>query len=223
MNERGKIKLTMSGLRAIKQNGFTIVELLIVIVVIAILASITVVSYNGISQRARNTTRLAAVKQAEQAVQLAVVSNSAATVRDTLNVMSGGARIACVGTGHPDSVSGTPYCGRYQTSAPYASQSTSFNTLLQNSGSLPNMGTYQRVQASDGDVVTGPFLQLMTVDGTSRLVLEFNLEGQNEKCSTSPLVYGTSGSYTLTKPGSGADYSSTGSGVTECRYVVADI
>lgn len=37
------------------KNGFTIVELLIVIVVIAILAAITVVSYNGIQQRASNT------------------------------------------------------------------------------------------------------------------------------------------------------------------------
>lgn len=35
-----------------KQKGFTIVELLIVIVVIAILAAITVVAYNGIQARA---------------------------------------------------------------------------------------------------------------------------------------------------------------------------
>lgn len=38
-----------------KAKGFTIVELLIVIVVIAILAAITIVSYNGISNRARET------------------------------------------------------------------------------------------------------------------------------------------------------------------------
>jgi type IV pilus assembly protein PilA len=35
----------------IKQSGFTIVELLIVIVVIAILAAISIVAYNGIQQR----------------------------------------------------------------------------------------------------------------------------------------------------------------------------
>ena len=38
----------------VKQRGFTIVELLIVIVVIGILAAITVVAYNGIQARATN-------------------------------------------------------------------------------------------------------------------------------------------------------------------------
>lgn len=38
-----------------KQHGFTIVELLIVIVVIGILAAIVIVAYNGVQDRARQT------------------------------------------------------------------------------------------------------------------------------------------------------------------------
>ena len=44
--------LGKSMLMRIKQQGFTIVELLIVIVVIAILASIAVVGYGGLTRRA---------------------------------------------------------------------------------------------------------------------------------------------------------------------------
>lgn len=43
-------------------RGFTIVELLIVVVVIAVLSSVTVVSYNGIMRQASNTTRAAEVQ-----------------------------------------------------------------------------------------------------------------------------------------------------------------
>ncbi len=41
----------------ISKSGFTIVELLIVIVVIAILAAISIVAYNGVQQRARDSKR----------------------------------------------------------------------------------------------------------------------------------------------------------------------
>ena len=44
--------------------AFTIVELLIVIVVIAILAAITIVAYNGIQDRARASAASAALSSA---------------------------------------------------------------------------------------------------------------------------------------------------------------
>ena len=50
-------------------QAFTIVELLIVIVVVAILAAITVVAYSGIQQRARNTQVITGVNQYVKAIQ----------------------------------------------------------------------------------------------------------------------------------------------------------
>lgn len=52
------------------RHGFTVVELLTVIVVIGILATITFVAYNGITQRARNTDRLNEIKSWESAFKL---------------------------------------------------------------------------------------------------------------------------------------------------------
>ena len=53
-----------------KQKGFTIVELLVVIVVIAILASISVVSYNGIQQRGRDAARTTAIRSIQKAIEM---------------------------------------------------------------------------------------------------------------------------------------------------------
>lgn len=58
-----------------KAYGFTIVELLIAIVVIAILAAITVVSYNGITQRANNASVRSAARNALNVVRGYVAAN----------------------------------------------------------------------------------------------------------------------------------------------------
>jgi prepilin-type N-terminal cleavage/methylation domain-containing protein len=53
-----------------QQLGFTLVELLIVVTVIAILATITIVAYNGIQQRGRDTVRLSDVAAIKKALEL---------------------------------------------------------------------------------------------------------------------------------------------------------
>lgn len=62
-----------------KQKGFTIVELLIVVVVIAILASITIVSYAGITARANNVAVVSDIRGMAQKIEAyALTENSGA-------------------------------------------------------------------------------------------------------------------------------------------------
>ncbi len=62
--------------KQIKSRGFTIVELLIVIVVIAILAAITIVAYNGIQNRAKTSAGQAAANALVKKVEAFNTLNS---------------------------------------------------------------------------------------------------------------------------------------------------
>lgn len=53
-----------------KQSGFTIVELLIVVVVIAILAAITIVAYNGIKEKAAYASMRSEIASINKAILL---------------------------------------------------------------------------------------------------------------------------------------------------------
>ena len=57
------------------KHGFTIVELLIVIVVIAILAAISIVAYVGISAQAEVSRKKSEVKQIQKSIEVASVDN----------------------------------------------------------------------------------------------------------------------------------------------------
>jgi type II secretion system protein G len=89
------------------RKGFTIVELLVVIVVLAILTSIVVVTYSGVHEKARDTTRL----------------NDATAIKEALETYR-----ASKGT-YPASVAG-PYNGWDSSADP----AKSFLTNLQQSG-----------------------------------------------------------------------------------------
>lgn len=75
-----------------KYSGFTIVELLIVIVVIAILATISVVAYNGIQSRANDSRVTADLTSLKKAIQLARIQESKTTYQITGN---GCSRCSC--------------------------------------------------------------------------------------------------------------------------------
>ncbi len=99
-----------------KQSGFTIVELLIVIVVIAILAAITIVAYNGIQQRSHTTSAKTAAENLAKKIEAynAVnnqypASNTATLMTAALNGLTDsslqGSGITIAASGKPDATS----------------------------------------------------------------------------------------------------------------------
>ncbi len=62
------------------KSGFTIVELLIVIVVIGILAAITIVAYNGVQDRARNAALKSEMNQLQKKIQVDALQQDGDTV-----------------------------------------------------------------------------------------------------------------------------------------------
>jgi prepilin-type N-terminal cleavage/methylation domain-containing protein len=70
------------------QRGFTIIELLVVIVVIAILAAITIVAYNGIQQQARGSAMSAELAQVGKAVELYKATSQTARYPSSLTQLT---------------------------------------------------------------------------------------------------------------------------------------
>lgn len=120
------------------KSGFTIVELLIVIVVIAVLAAITVVAYNGIQNRANNTKTSQALTAWIKALNQYKIDES--------KWPNG---YACLGEGYAFGPDGTASSGgqcRQTTSTNMVGESAPFKALMQKyfnntAGPLPAMVT----------------------------------------------------------------------------------
>ena len=92
-----------------KQTGFTIVELLIVIVVIAILAAITIVAYTGISDRAKQSAAASEIQQAAKSLEANKVLNNATYALDWTAARAAGVKVGDDTTVQYYS-NGTSYC-----------------------------------------------------------------------------------------------------------------
>jgi prepilin-type N-terminal cleavage/methylation domain-containing protein len=114
------------------QYGFTIVELLIVIVVIGILAAITIIAFNGMNAKARNIRTISVVQSYNKAL------SSYRAVNSSYPPVNAGR--ACLGTGYSDTnADGTGDCG--ETANIASEDTTFFNSLRSIITSQPVVNT----------------------------------------------------------------------------------
>lgn len=71
--------MTLQDIKTRKESGFTIVELLIVIVIIAILAAITIIAYNGIQNRSKTASAQSAANNFQKKAEAYNADSTAST------------------------------------------------------------------------------------------------------------------------------------------------
>lgn len=146
-----------------KKEGFTIVELLIVVVVIGILAAIVIVAYNGITASANKVAITSELKQWHKLFQLYHAQYGQYPKPSATPTTGGGpgANIDdgyCLGTGFPQS-GGTKYCYAYSNTPWQVAESTGAILLTE----LSKVGTPPKDSAKYvyGNVV-GPLLRWLS-------------------------------------------------------------
>lgn len=118
-----------------RAEGFTIVELLIVVVVIAILAAITIVSYNGIAVRAQQTTVLSDASNAAKSMETDNVADGG--YQSTPGAVSGGRGIrASQGNSFTFYSTPTTYCITISSSNPRV-----LSYYVSHTSSSPSLGS----------------------------------------------------------------------------------
>lgn len=166
------------------KSGFTIVELLIVVVVIAILAAVSIVSYTGIISRTYNTSIIESVNSYRNAIMQYSVING------TYPLVNGG---ACLGQGYTDR-NGDGYVDCGDTDF-VANQQSYFDTQLKtimktlptvNTGGVPVVFS-SPVRTWIGATIT--YWDQFKVNGTvTPLYMMYTIFGSNADCKLNGVV-----------------------------------
>ncbi len=181
-----------------RQSGFTIVELLIVVVVIGILAAIVTVAYTGITQRAQQASIQSGVSQMTKLLSVYLATNgSYPTVGGTTCLAGWKAAQTC-----------------HISSGNDPARNSSLESELQTVGTIPSF---------PNDVHSGYWGLTLYYDANdtfagqpARYTLYWTIPGDSQDCDAPNSVSKSGDVYTL------ASFYSTWSGTTNCRTLLPD-
>ena len=217
-----------------KPRGFTIVELLVVVVVISILSAIIIVTYNGIQQNARNTARVQTVDAILKSMALYQAENGSGSLYNLLPATGSGDGW-CFGSDYQSVAPSPTVSCRYvvpNTGSPYYSSNIQALTDALKTETRFSFSYAPVTQLNFSNLVSvtssSPFItrnqysdtgQKYTLNGGSLLdhivLLSFRLEGVNKNCQI-PVVQLSSQTATQANYITGQPYSVVNGGATEC-------
>lgn len=160
---------------SIKKAGFTIVELLIVIIVIAILAAISIVSYNSILDRARNAKTVSMVNQWEKMLALYTV--------ETGGYPTGSTEYVCLGT---DFAASEPFVSGQCMVAPTWGVSVDnalMDAIEQATGAITPSSQLDTVSFVDGNGDRQHYRGLLYLSRNGGAGITYILKGNSSQCT----------------------------------------
>jgi prepilin-type N-terminal cleavage/methylation domain-containing protein len=180
------------------QSGFTIVELLIVVVVIGILAAIVIVAYNGITQSAQKAAVVSAVNQTTKLFDVYALQYGSYPSVSTYTCIAGFDE-----SGDCHYASGND-----------PGRSSTLETELQKVGTIPSFPSDSH-SAYNGLVFR--YAATETYQGKpARYTLEWKLQGENQDCGVANSVRLASGAF------SPAPNHASWTGTTQCLALLTD-
>ncbi len=195
------------------RGGFTLIEIMVVIAILAILTAVIILAYNGVQQRARNAQIAATVKEYKDALVLARSQTGSYPEPTTP-----GTRV-CLGNNYPTS----------QCWFGAGATDSTFMTSLQGvtGGKLPmpvlpnvNLKGVMYVASSLGNRVDGASYAA----ATPVAMLVYGVEGDNTRCPVGPIASKPNNGnylwYSATPPASGQTVAAGSGNPAQCWLIL---